>query len=71
VGRAASPVPGAEIERNNENRKNKNANNIIAKQTVHQQSNPVHLPGSDNPARIVGRGLQQLGHQRGTNAERF
>jgi hypothetical protein len=47
----------------------KNANNIIAKQTV--QSDSVYLPGADDPAGIVGRRIQQLGHQGRANGERF
>jgi hypothetical protein len=39
----------------NENRKNKNANYIIANPKVHWQSDSVRLPGSDNPASVVSR----------------
>jgi hypothetical protein len=51
-----------QAENKNENRKNENAINIIAKQKHHWQSDSVRLPGADNPASVVGRRLQQLGH---------
>jgi hypothetical protein len=59
-----------EAATNNENRKNENANNIIGKQKAHWPSDSVRLPGADNPASVVGRRLQQLGHQRLANASR-
>ena len=64
------PSLKAQAANKNENRKNENANNINAKQKVHQQSDSVRLPGADHPASVVGRRLQQLGHQRRADAER-
>jgi hypothetical protein len=61
AGGFACPPP-AEPKLKKENGKNENANNITTKQKVHWQSDSVRLPGAYNPASVVGRRLQQLGH---------